>query len=1563
MPIGPFTTYAPPGVYTRTIQEPVVGQLLGGLRVPVLIGVGQEALSQTDFELVRGSSSSADTPIFGEDPSGRWVVGGPANNPILGIQNGNRATLKVRNYPIVDGEGVGRATFEVSKVSVFVNGEQTVVGQVDGPNGLITLLVPPSPTDVVSVNYYFRRKDTQVTDDVSEQVTDGSAILIAPKAETYDIVSGTNDTLEVYVDDATSFASITLTAGTRSAADIANDVNVAAISGLTASVHVDNQGLQHIQLVALSNILIGNGTANGSLGYNPGDYTNRTRAFRVFQGPIVDGSDGGITTTDTSKVVVLVNGVQIIPTSLDGANRLVTLPQAPRAGVTVTIQYWFNTSQDTFDYLPNSNVITVGNVGISPGRRDFLNGPDFIVVNDGDQSKIVWGTAWQVVAGESPAGSPPSTIPFDSTQVTGLLVDNRIYAVEADRFADPTTNALSLTKFLLPLKPTTGNGRDTPLGQTLYNSIANGRIDLPTNRPDLITVYVGKNVRDALAKPAVQVLEADVSTNLITLKDPVAGDQKVFATFWYNLINDDVYTLSVVTPGPSGVGKFTVTSQLNNGANVLQTRFGTKASLPQTVQWPSGVETVPDAIHYGGQPVSETVTVTFDSALLPATHASFTNGSSEPYDIYTASQIFGGVVVDGGPAVSVNLSTAFPAELLGQPVATTLAFLATDHLVLEVDDIILAAVDISTSTSLTAVATAINAVIDADTQVHADGSGTFLSTAPNGLASVVTYGTEEILKIEGRNVQTSTNGLQSNVRVRTPTTVGQTDGSATAGLEPNLLSEGSWDSLNQPAEVFPSKDGPYAITLGVDDTFLFSIDGADYAAALPTGSGVTVDAVVNYVNAAYVATAPAADQALALASTITLGNDIQTQYNAHIAYLTSHTNADTTNPSTSPVATDLPTLITLLNEIKGDFNAHIVLTSGPVHGAADTVNTVTASSATDLGSAIRLAYDIKAALTAHEALGTPTHLAVDAVNLVTASNLELVAITGQGFYAGLFYLRSRTNTVSSSVGISVLGTANDVLGFTSGAFATYNRPTASRLAAALNFDAGFNVLAAAWPVFVQGLGTYLRIDSLTVGSGSSLSFTSVASTAFITDTGLGIVPGTSGDLGEAAQAGYSVSSSNPNGSSGVGTPGQTYTDEQTGLRFTVLQASSGDYADNGSFTLIVDSNWTADASIPSRGIPGLETTVFNTLGMNIGMTAILSTYAPGGNEPAVGDTYFVSYQFTKTNLSTMLFRDLRKIQQNFGPPTPENPLSLAARLSLLNGAVLVGLKQVLRSEGSSQASVGSFVDAIDEQRKPIEGSVKPDVITPLGTDPQIFAALNQHCIFMSSPRQEGERIGVVGVAAGTTPTGVQAIAQALASELMVVTYPDAYVISVQDDFGNLFDQLVDGSFMAAALAGTTSNPSIDVANPWTRRQVLGFKRLGRILDPTEANQVAVAGVSVIEQADTFMRVRHGLTTRLDTVITRTPSVTLTIQYVQQAIRRVLDPYIGQKFTGTLIKSIENSLTGMFSNAIDNQIVSKVAGIAAEMDENDPTILRTSAIYVPVFPLEYIVSTLQIRIRA
>lgn len=1554
MTIGPFTTYAPPGVYTQTILDPVVGQLLGGLRVPVLIGVGQETLTQTDVEMIRGSSSFADTPIFGEDPTGHWVVGGTPNNPVLGSQDGSRPAFRVRNYPIVTGLGTGTVDYDVSKVSVSINGQQTVVSQVDGLNGIITLLIPPAPADVVSVNYFFHRKDTRITDNLSAQVTPGVAVLVAPKAELYVVQSGVNDVLEVFVNDSPTSVNVTLTAGTRAASDVATDIISAVVPGLSASVHIDAAGFSHVQLIAAGNVRIGSGTADGILGFNPGDNTGRNRAFRVFNGPIVDGSDGGITTTDTSKVVVLVNGLQVIPASVDGANSNVTLQAAPSDGSTVTIQYWFNTWQDTFDYLPNSNVVSVGNVGIAPGRRDYLNGPDFTIVNDGDQSKIVWGTAWQVLAGETTGSTP-----FDSTQVVGMLVDNRIFGVPIARYTDPTTNAVSTTTFVLPLNATTGNGRDTPLGTSLYQTVTNGRIDLPTNRPDLVTVYVGNSFRDAFSRPPVTVLDVDSATNLVTLQTPVPADLMAFATFWYNTVQDDTYTLTVITPGPSGVGTYSLSSQLANGAPLFGVKFGTKNSLPQIVQWPSGSQTLPDALYFGGSPVSETVTVAFHTSLLPATHASFSNALSDPYDIYTYSRLFGGVVVDGNAPVTVDLSGAYKPVMLGQPIATPFTALpSTARLSLQIDGITML-VDVSGLTTISTVVTAINAVVSTDAQSHPDGSPTFASATFNP-ASAVTYGAQSVLKLVGASTRSATNGLVSNVKILTPTGSGQTNAAAALGLTPNQEVDGSYSAINQPAEIAGTQLGAYNIIQNVNDLFLFGVDGQDYTAVLPSGTAVPAIAVVNYINAGYATTASATEQAVALAAAVALANNVKTEYNLHIASTTYHGSADSTNNVSTTNATDLPSLLTLCAAIKTKFDAHIIDITAGVHNSADTTNTIVEAVPTDLPSAMRYLYNVSVHYAAHLA-NAVVHLVADTVDVLSMTNATLVARVGVGIQAGLVVLDSLVNDVSSVLSISTLGSANAVLGFLPGSV-TRVQPTAADIASALNFASAFHALAVAYSVQAPGLGNFLMISSLSAGATSTISFTNVANSTFVTDTRIGIVPGVSGDAGEAAQAGFQVSSSTPGGSAGTGIPGQTYTDAVTGLRFTVLPASAGDYADGGSFTLICSPTFATDASIPVRAVDGLEMTVFNTLGMAVGTTALVTTFEKGGAEPAVGDIYYVSYQYAKTDLSTQLFSSSKAIIQSFGTQTPDFPLSLAAAVAQNNGAVLVGLKQVLKVPGTSQASVGSYKAAIDEQRKPISGSVKPDVITPLGTDPQIFGYLNQHCVFMSSPRQEGERIGVVGPAAGTNTNGVSAIAQGLASELMVVTYPDAYVISVQDTSGNTFDQLVDATYMAAALAGASCDPSIDVATPWTRRQVFGFNQLGRVLDPTEANQVAVAGVSVIEQVDSGMRVRHGLTTNVTNVLTRTPSVTLTIQFVQQSIRRVLDPYIGQKFTGSLIKTVENALVGLFSTLIDQQLVQSVTGIVVSVDAVDPTIMRTEAIYVPVFPLEYITSTLQVRIR-
>ena len=72
MGIGPFTSFAFPNVYTRTINEAPKATAAGALRFPAFIGVGDE-LIPASLEMIRGSSAIADNLIVKENVSSQFT--------------------------------------------------------------------------------------------------------------------------------------------------------------------------------------------------------------------------------------------------------------------------------------------------------------------------------------------------------------------------------------------------------------------------------------------------------------------------------------------------------------------------------------------------------------------------------------------------------------------------------------------------------------------------------------------------------------------------------------------------------------------------------------------------------------------------------------------------------------------------------------------------------------------------------------------------------------------------------------------------------------------------------------------------------------------------------------------------------------------------------------------------------------------------------------------------------------------------------------------------------------------------------------------------------------------------------------------------------------------------------------------------------------------------------------------------------------------------------------------------------------------------------------------------
>lgn len=1419
MSLSPLGTYVPPNVYTRTLTEANAANLVAGLRIPVEVGVGQEDLVQLDYELIRGSSSSIDQQIVNEDVTARFVVNDTnPNNPILGVPNGVVTTFKVRNSPIVDGQGFGKITNNLRSVSVTINGAPVAVGSVIGQSGTVTLQIPPQPGDNIRCTYYFHRSDTAFTDDLSDQVTTTQAELVTPGYSPFVVTSGVTDTLVLTVDGVDN--TIKLAANSYSAAALKSVIDSKAITGLATAVFTDNQGKIHLKFISARSLSVGAGNANGALGFASGTSTQRNRDFRVFQRPIVDGTDGGITTTDTSKVVVKVNNVQVIASAVDGTNGVVTLPYAPAAGSTVKIQYFANTWQDTFDYLPNTMVTSVIRSGFAAGRNDYIEGQDFVVSNPSpDVSILHWGSSYVVA---SALRSPGATL-FNEVQILPTLVDDKLFLVEAERVVDTTVipALVSTNQFELPEVPTTGNGRDTPLGASLYSDVANGRIGLDTNRPDLVVVYTGRDLLDALGRDPVAVTEVDGANRLITLKSEVPPDHKAFCSFYYNRLRDDTYIFTNKVPGPIGTGQFEVQSTLT-GSNVMQVRFGTKSGLSEEVQWPRGVETVPDAFHTGaGTPVAETVTVTFGST--DAQNAVFTNEGAAPYSFFstTSNQWRSNI---NGNALVTNLHTATKGSLVSSRVGVSgtnqITIPASPDNVLELDiDGVAVTVNVTAGgRTPTQIVTDINGAIDA----HASFSG----TAPNNLASFSQVG--------------GTNGDVFFVirSYTTPATLpGGFDHAATVAIRQGTVESvlgfdtfqsvsGTPTATNKPATLLSTEAGPYVVTADVDDELNIRVDGIDYTVTLPAGSQAT-SAIVSAIN------------------------------------------------------------------------------------------------------------------------GTP--------GLASVASVATLGNVGQ------LRLTSQTTDAGSSIQV-LAGSANLLLGFNEGDTASQTLVEAYEVVDRLNATASFLTHGIAYVSTIEG-SEYITIESLTTGATtSSVAFTDGSASAFNLTAGTGIIPGTSGDNGEDAQDNYAVSSNNTNGSTGTGIPGQTYTDVKTGLRFTILPAEAGGYTASGSFTLEISPTWKVSPAVPYLSLPGTEVVVTDTVGVGVNDTATVQTFNPSGLEPAIGDFYFVSYRYKKQDFSTRLFQQFKTIEASFGSLSVENKVTLGAYLMILNGAVLVGIKQVLKVPNTNQASDATFIQAINGLATPLPGNIKPDVLVPLTTSSTVFAALMQHCEVQSNERNQAERMGFIGFASGTSPTTAQATARSLSSSRIMAFYPDSSVITLTNELGENFEELADGSFFAAAVAGAAVSPAVDVATPYTRRRIQGFTRIPRILDPVEANQTATSGITILEDLEPLVRIRHGLTTKMDNVLTRLPTVTQISDFVQKQTRVTLDSFIGTKFLARRTSEIEVSMTSLLKQLLQAEIIGAFTGVSAVVDPDDPTTIQFVAYYQPIFPLLYIMCTFNLRSR-
>lgn len=407
---------------------------------------------------------------------------------------------------------------------------------------------------------------------------------------------------------------------------------------------------------------------------------------------------------------------------------------------------------------------------------------------------------------------------------------------------------------------------------------------------------------------------------------------------------------------------------------------------------------------------------------------------------------------------------------------------------------------------------------------------------------------------------------------------------------------------------------------------------------------------------------------------------------------------------------------------------------------------------------------------------------------------------------------------------------------------------------------------------------------------------------------------------------------------------------------------SGDFAVPAAATAAevataITTNFTGVTSTAVLGSVRISTASTNNGSLLIGngtSNSILGftggSFVATPKEPAVGKIYFVDYEYAKVSADYIprFFASMTDVVLEHGDVSTSNTLSLGAEVAFQNGASIVCTIQIDPADG---ATLTQFQKAFDKLL-PVKGL---NILVPLTPDSNLYAYAKSHVNTASSLANRNERMVFLGLTGTPSVSSVMSQAAALADKRVVLVYPPSATRFVGT---NTTESTLDGSFLAAALAGIRANPDLSISQPLTRKEVVGFTDIPDILTRVEKNQLSNSGVCVIEDIDNLniFRVRFGTTTDPSTISNREISVVEIVDYVATSLRTLLENiYVGQRILADTPSQVSATtakiLTGLTANP--NPIIVSFQNVTCAINGTDPTQLDVSFSISPVNPLNYI----------
>jgi hypothetical protein len=367
----------------------------------------------------------------------------------------------------------------------------------------------------------------------------------------------------------------------------------------------------------------------------------------------------------------------------------------------------------------------------------------------------------------------------------------------------------------------------------------------------------------------------------------------------------------------------------------------------------------------------------------------------------------------------------------------------------------------------------------------------------------------------------------------------------------------------------------------------------------------------------------------------------------------------------------------------------------------------------------------------------------------------------------------------------------------------------------------------------------------------------------------------------------------------------------------------------------------------------------NSFANEIDWTASIAS-SDNSIRPQDGEDYLVDYETPKVaaDLKPKFFFNQSQLVLEYGEASSTNTLPLGAQAAFSNGASLVVARQIDPAATSSPAVVAEVKAALADLERE-----DADIIVPMVADTGIHADVLKHVSKMSSKLERKERMAILGldetsgripVVGVTSWTSIMTTfsgaseASGLEAKRIIMMNPGRATTNIKGVATE-----VDGTYLAAGLAGLLVNPAFDAATPMTRKVMSEVTELIiPDLSRAEKNILTSIGVTVLEVVGALIRIRRAVTSKTTSIGSVEPSIVRAADQLASQMRVALENrFVGTKITASTRSEVSTAVLTFLQRFVDEELIGsfKPQSISVAPNANEPRQFDITFEYLPIFP--------------